>query len=126
MIPKIILFNYKDYNVVNKVTNCGNARHVSSKTVTKITDGACTPLQTRHLRLHKEQYQLQKYVAYRVGSFFGYTLTGKGCANSEECKALEDAGKAKCCQTDLCNGAEGVKLSLLIMLVPLISSILFL
>ncbi|KAL7864064.1 hypothetical protein AOLI_G00154840 [Acnodon oligacanthus] len=56
----------------------------------------------------------------------------KGCASRSLCTAgvatLQTAGvtgSVSCCEGDLCNGAEGVKLSLLIMLVPLISSILF-
>ncbi|KAI4900106.1 hypothetical protein NFI96_027545, partial [Prochilodus magdalenae] len=57
-----------------------------------------------------------------TGDINGQKFTAKGCIT----KALCVETKAKCCQTDLCNGAEGVKLSLLIMLVPLVSSILFL
>ncbi|XP_036447445.1 extracellular matrix protein A-like isoform X2 [Colossoma macropomum] len=47
--------------------------------------------------------------------------TEKGCSTKTEC----DKTGSVCCDHDLCNSAEGVKLSLLIMLVPLISSILF-
>ncbi|KAI4900108.1 hypothetical protein NFI96_027547, partial [Prochilodus magdalenae] len=47
----------------------------------------------------------------------------KGCVPKAACDAGVSTGLMKCCQTDLCNGAEGVTLSLLIMLVPLISSI---
>ncbi|XP_036448316.1 phospholipase A2 inhibitor and Ly6/PLAUR domain-containing protein-like [Colossoma macropomum] len=56
----------------------------------------------------------------------------KGCASRSLCTAgvstLQAAGvtgSLSCCEGNLCNSAEGVKLSLLIMLVPLISSILF-
>ncbi|XP_036420347.1 weak toxin CM-3-like [Colossoma macropomum] len=49
------------------------------------------------------------------------TIT-KGCTTQAKC---EENKSMKCCATDLCNSAEGVKLSLLITLVPLISSILF-
>ncbi|XP_017537027.1 urokinase plasminogen activator surface receptor-like [Pygocentrus nattereri] len=56
----------------------------------------------------------------------------KGCASSKLCTAGVSAlqiagvtGSVSCCEGNLCNSAEGVKLSLLIMLVPLISSILF-
>ncbi|KAL6483692.1 hypothetical protein MHYP_G00085640 [Metynnis hypsauchen] len=52
----------------------------------------------------------------------------KGCASRSFCTAgvstLQTAGvtgSVSCCEGDLCNGAEGVKLSLLIMLVPLVS-----
>ncbi|XP_036448199.1 prostate stem cell antigen-like [Colossoma macropomum] len=47
--------------------------------------------------------------------------TVKGCSPKTEC---DKTGRV-CCDTDLCNSAEVVKLSLLIMLVPLIPSILF-
>ncbi|KAL6483667.1 hypothetical protein MHYP_G00085390 [Metynnis hypsauchen] len=49
----------------------------------------------------------------------------KGCVPKATCDAGKSTGLMKCCGTDLCNSAEGVKLSLLIMLVPLIPSILF-
>ncbi|XP_036448127.1 uncharacterized protein LOC118822905 [Colossoma macropomum] len=62
----------------------------------------------------------------------GVQVTMKGCASRGFCTAhpsdIEEAGIAgdvSCCEGDLCNSAERVKLSLLIMLVPLISSILF-
>ncbi|KAL7859161.1 hypothetical protein SRHO_G00143080 [Serrasalmus rhombeus] len=55
----------------------------------------------------------------------GQKGTVKGCVPKATCDAGKATGLMKCCDTDLCNGAEGVKLSLLIMLVPLISSILF-
>ncbi|XP_036420348.1 prostate stem cell antigen-like [Colossoma macropomum] len=47
------------------------------------------------------------------------TIT-KGCTTQAKC---EENKSMKCCATDLCNSAEGVKLSLLIMLVPLISTL---
>ncbi|KAL7864079.1 hypothetical protein AOLI_G00154990 [Acnodon oligacanthus] len=52
----------------------------------------------------------------------GLKGTVKGCVPKAVCDATV---LMKCCDTDLCNSAEGVKLSLLIMLVPLISSTLF-
>ncbi|XP_036448056.1 prostate stem cell antigen-like [Colossoma macropomum] len=57
-------------------------------------------------------------------SVLGFTLSGKGCATKNLCEGAEVTGMLTCCDTDLCNSAEQVKLSLLIMLVPLISSIL--
>ncbi|KAL7864078.1 hypothetical protein AOLI_G00155000 [Acnodon oligacanthus] len=48
-------------------------------------------------------------------------LSEKKCATRDDC----DGNQKICCDTDLCNSAEGVKLSLLIMLVPLIFSTLF-
>ncbi|XP_017578505.1 prostate stem cell antigen [Pygocentrus nattereri] len=60
-----------------------------------------------------------------TASVMSLGLSGKGCTTSLVCKAAEATGKVKCCEGDLCNGAEGVKLSLLIMLVPLLFSILF-
>ncbi|KAL6483668.1 hypothetical protein MHYP_G00085400 [Metynnis hypsauchen] len=44
----------------------------------------------------------------------------KGCTTKAECNINKSM---KCCDTNLCNNAEGVKLSLLIMLVPLISTL---
>ncbi|XP_036448327.1 ly-6/neurotoxin-like protein 1 [Colossoma macropomum] len=62
----------------------------------------------------------------------GAQMKMKGCASRSFCtadassmKATGVTGSVTCCEGNLCNGAEGVKLSLLIMLVPLISSILF-
>uniref|UniRef100_A0A3B4D155 UPAR/Ly6 domain-containing protein n=1 Tax=Pygocentrus nattereri TaxID=42514 RepID=A0A3B4D155_PYGNA len=59
-------------------------------------------------------------------------VTGKGCvsrslctADSSSMKAAGVTGSVSCCEGDLCNTAEGVKLSLLIMVAPLISSTLF-
>ncbi|KAL7864063.1 hypothetical protein AOLI_G00154830 [Acnodon oligacanthus] len=56
----------------------------------------------------------------------------KGCVSRSFCTAgatnMQMAGitgDLTCCDRNLCNSAEGVKLSLLIMLVPLISSTLF-
>ncbi|KAI4885148.1 hypothetical protein NFI96_009664 [Prochilodus magdalenae] len=54
----------------------------------------------------------------------GQKVIAKGCTTKAICDAAAVTGLTKCCQTDLCNGAAGVKLSFL--LVPLISSILFL
>ncbi|KAL6483672.1 hypothetical protein MHYP_G00085440 [Metynnis hypsauchen] len=48
-------------------------------------------------------------------------LPEKKCATITEC--IENL--KMCCGTDLCNSAEGIKLSLLTMLVPLISSVFF-
>ncbi|KAI4879885.1 hypothetical protein NFI96_022662 [Prochilodus magdalenae] len=59
-----------------------------------------------------------------VANILGEKIQASGCVTKETCDLAKSM--ASCCQTDLCNGAEGVKLSLLIMLVPLISSILFL
>ncbi|XP_036448331.1 toxin 3FTx-Psa1-like [Colossoma macropomum] len=58
-------------------------------------------------------------------SVFGFRLTGKGCSTKADCEVQDAAGKISCCKTDLCNSAEGVKLSLLMMLGPLIFSVLF-
>ncbi|XP_036447935.1 prostate stem cell antigen-like [Colossoma macropomum] len=58
-------------------------------------------------------------------STVGVEVTEKGCANKTMCDEAASSWMPTCCNTDLCNSAEGVKLSLLIMLVPLISSILF-
>ncbi|XP_036448315.1 urokinase plasminogen activator surface receptor-like [Colossoma macropomum] len=62
----------------------------------------------------------------------GAQMKMKGCASRSYCsadlsrtKAAGISGSLSCCEGNLCNSAEGVKLSLLIMLVPLISSILF-
>ncbi|KAL7864060.1 hypothetical protein AOLI_G00154800 [Acnodon oligacanthus] len=40
-------------------------------------------------------------------------------------KATGISGRVSCCEGNLCNSAEGVKLGLLNLLVPLISSMLF-
>ncbi|KAL7864067.1 hypothetical protein AOLI_G00154870 [Acnodon oligacanthus] len=58
-------------------------------------------------------------------SAFGQTIKIKGCATNSMCFSPQPAMKMNCCKGNLCNSAEGVKLSLLIMLVPLISSTLF-
>ncbi|KAL6483665.1 hypothetical protein MHYP_G00085370 [Metynnis hypsauchen] len=51
------------------------------------------------------------------------THTIKGCSTKDAC---DKTGKdIVCCKGNLCNSAEGVKLSLLIMLVPLMPSFLF-
>ncbi|KAL6483695.1 hypothetical protein MHYP_G00085670 [Metynnis hypsauchen] len=62
----------------------------------------------------------------------GAEVKTKGCASRIFCsadlssiKATGFSGSMSCCEGDLCNSAEGVKLSLLIMLVPLIFSTLF-
>ncbi|XP_036418611.1 ly6/PLAUR domain-containing protein 3-like [Colossoma macropomum] len=62
----------------------------------------------------------------------GVQVTMKGCASRSLCTADASSmqaagitGSVSCCEGNLCNSAEGVKLSLLIMLVPLISSVLF-
>ncbi|KAL7859155.1 hypothetical protein SRHO_G00143020 [Serrasalmus rhombeus] len=67
-----------------------------------------------------------------TGTVAGAQVTVKGCVSRSLCTAdianLQAAGingSVSCCEGNLCNSAEGVKLSLLIMLVPLISSILF-
>ncbi|XP_036448317.1 urokinase plasminogen activator surface receptor-like [Colossoma macropomum] len=59
-------------------------------------------------------------------------VTAKGCVSKSLCttdtsnlQAVGVTGSVTCCEGNLCNSAEGVKLSLLIMLVPLLSSILF-
>ncbi|KAL7859156.1 hypothetical protein SRHO_G00143030 [Serrasalmus rhombeus] len=59
-------------------------------------------------------------------------VTAKGCVSRSLCtvdsssmKAAGVTGSVSCCEGDLCNTAEGVKLSLLIMVAPLISSTLF-
>ncbi|KAL7859154.1 hypothetical protein SRHO_G00143010 [Serrasalmus rhombeus] len=69
-------------------------------------------------------------VSIRVTS--GVQLKMKGCMSRSLCtmdkwspQTTEVIEDVSCCEGDLCNGAEGVKLSLLIMLVPLIFSILF-
>uniref|UniRef100_A0A3B4EG88 UPAR/Ly6 domain-containing protein n=1 Tax=Pygocentrus nattereri TaxID=42514 RepID=A0A3B4EG88_PYGNA len=69
-------------------------------------------------------------VSIRVTS--GVQLKLKGCMSRSLCtmdkwnpQTTEVIEHVSCCEGDLCNGAEGVKLSLLIMLVPLIFSILF-
>ncbi|KAL7859152.1 hypothetical protein SRHO_G00142990 [Serrasalmus rhombeus] len=58
----------------------------------------------------------------------GSKVTAKGCVSKSFCtvdssnfQAVGVTGSMSCCQGNLCNSAEGVKLSLLIMLVPLIS-----
>ncbi|KAL6483685.1 hypothetical protein MHYP_G00085570 [Metynnis hypsauchen] len=62
----------------------------------------------------------------------GVQVAVKGCVSRNLCTAEESSmqaagitGSVSCCEGNLCNGAEGVKLSLLIMLVPLIFSTLF-
>ncbi|KAL6483690.1 hypothetical protein MHYP_G00085620 [Metynnis hypsauchen] len=62
----------------------------------------------------------------------GVQVALKGCASRSLCstditnlQAAGITGSVSCCNGNLCNSAEGVKLGLLIMLVPLISSILF-
>ncbi|XP_036418612.1 ly6/PLAUR domain-containing protein 3-like [Colossoma macropomum] len=62
----------------------------------------------------------------------GVEVKVKGCASRSLCTAdassMQTAGvtgSVSCCEGNLCNSAEGVKLSLLIMLAHLISSILF-
>ncbi|KAL7864093.1 hypothetical protein AOLI_G00155130 [Acnodon oligacanthus] len=52
-------------------------------------------------------------------------LTRRSCATNEYCAQPDAAERLSCCHQDLCNSTEGVKRSLLIMLVPLISSLLF-
>ncbi|XP_066529329.1 lymphocyte antigen 6C1-like [Hoplias malabaricus] len=49
--------------------------------------------------------------------------TGKGCVDTTVCNAI---GQAYCCSSDLCNSAEGVYWSLMMILAPLLSFILFL
>ncbi|XP_037397079.1 urokinase plasminogen activator surface receptor-like [Pygocentrus nattereri] len=56
-------------------------------------------------------------------TFFVLTHTVKGCSTKTQCE--ETGTDAVCCEENLCNSAEGVKLRLFIMLAPLISSILF-
>ncbi|XP_017537052.2 phospholipase A2 inhibitor and Ly6/PLAUR domain-containing protein-like isoform X1 [Pygocentrus nattereri] len=58
----------------------------------------------------------------------GSKVTVKGCVSRSFCtvdtsilQATGVTGSVSCCEGNLCNSAEGVKLSLLIMLVPLIS-----
>ncbi|KAL6483691.1 hypothetical protein MHYP_G00085630 [Metynnis hypsauchen] len=70
-------------------------------------------------------------ISTRVNSG-GAQVKMKGCASRSFCTtdkwSLQTAGVTEdvsCCEGDLCNGAEGLKLSLIIMLVPLISSMLF-
>ena len=50
MIPRIIIFGYKDYAVVNKkwIATCKTGGK-------KITDGGATSNSVRHLKLHKER-----------------------------------------------------------------------
>uniref|UniRef100_A0A3B1IXS7 Urokinase plasminogen activator surface receptor-like n=1 Tax=Astyanax mexicanus TaxID=7994 RepID=A0A3B1IXS7_ASTMX len=61
----------------------------------------------------------------------GVRMTVKGCASRSYCVspassilAAGISGGVSCCNSDLCNGAEGVNLSLLLLLGPLLSSIL--
>ncbi|XP_066528936.1 phospholipase A2 inhibitor gamma subunit B-like [Hoplias malabaricus] len=63
----------------------------------------------------------------------GVQMGMKGCATRSICNAptgsMQTAGisgDVSCCSGNLCNGAEGVKISLLFVLVPLLSSFLFL
>ncbi|XP_066528935.1 phospholipase A2 inhibitor gamma subunit B-like [Hoplias malabaricus] len=63
----------------------------------------------------------------------GVQVKMKGCATRSICNAptgsMQTAGISgdlSCCSGNLCNGAEGVKISLLFVLVPLLSSFLFL
>ncbi|MCI4387818.1 hypothetical protein PGIGA_G00078430 [Pangasianodon gigas] len=54
----------------------------------------------------------------------------KTCATKQFCDASQSlAGivleNVKCCQENLCNGAESFTLSFLLMFIPLLSSILF-
>ncbi|XP_072552242.1 ly6/PLAUR domain-containing protein 3-like [Salminus brasiliensis] len=63
----------------------------------------------------------------------GVKMTMKGCTSRSLCtagasniQAAGISGSMSCCEGNLCNGVEGVKLSLLILLGPLLSSILFL
>ncbi|XP_072552241.1 urokinase plasminogen activator surface receptor-like [Salminus brasiliensis] len=63
----------------------------------------------------------------------GVKMTVKGCASKSYCVspastilATGITGGVSCCEGNLCNEAEGVKLSLVIILGPLLSSILFL
>ncbi|KAL7864065.1 hypothetical protein AOLI_G00154850 [Acnodon oligacanthus] len=62
----------------------------------------------------------------------GVQVAMKGCVSRNFCtgdaSSMEAAGitgSVSCCEGNLCNSAEGVKLSLLIMLTPLIFSTLF-
>ncbi|XP_017542708.1 urokinase plasminogen activator surface receptor-like [Pygocentrus nattereri] len=62
----------------------------------------------------------------------GVKMTMRGCVSRSLCVGdttnIEEAGitgDVRCCEGNLCNRAAGVKLSLLIMLVSLLSSILF-
>ncbi|KAL6483732.1 hypothetical protein MHYP_G00086040 [Metynnis hypsauchen] len=62
----------------------------------------------------------------------GVKMTMRGCVSRSLCAGdtsnIEEAGitgDVRCCEGNLCNSAAGVKLSLLILLVSLLSSILF-
>ncbi|KAI4891498.1 hypothetical protein NFI96_009937 [Prochilodus magdalenae] len=59
------------------------------------------------------------------GKLFGLTITAKGCTTSALCTAGAATGKMTCCEKNMCNSAEGVKMSLLMALLCLISSTLF-
>ncbi|KAL7859160.1 hypothetical protein SRHO_G00143070 [Serrasalmus rhombeus] len=58
-------------------------------------------------------------------SYVRQEKTRQSCTTREYCAQPDAAEMMSCCYQDLCNNTERVKLSLLIMLVPLISSILF-
>ncbi|GAA6074609.1 prostate stem cell antigen precursor-like [Tachysurus ichikawai] len=62
----------------------------------------------------------------------GNTISMKGCVSKSFCDAAKEQSisgigvtKFQCCEGNLCNGAEIITLSFLLMIVPLISSILF-
>ncbi|KAF4078463.1 hypothetical protein AMELA_G00199490 [Ameiurus melas] len=67
-------------------------------------------------------------------TFLGKSFTMKTCATKQLCETAQSAqsllpgatiGNVKCCQGNLCNGAESFTLSFLLMFVPLLSSVLF-
>ncbi|KAK3547196.1 hypothetical protein QTP86_017565 [Hemibagrus guttatus] len=59
-------------------------------------------------------------------------ITLKACASKEVCDMAQSpfpgltVENVKCCQTNLCNGAESFTQSFLLMFIPLLSSLLFL
>nr|XP_046223416.1 uncharacterized protein LOC124046739 [Oncorhynchus gorbuscha] len=94
MIPKIIIFGYTDYTVVNK------KRIATCKTCgKKITDGGATTSNfVRHLKLHKErfeQYQMNKSVTSEPQqspiSQFMETRVGQYSMNHTQQKAINNA-----------------------------------
>ncbi|KAF4078472.1 hypothetical protein AMELA_G00199470 [Ameiurus melas] len=64
-------------------------------------------------------------------TFLGKSFTLKSCATKQLCDAAQSLlpgatiGNVKCCQGNLCNGAESFTLSFLLMFVPLLSFVLF-
>ncbi|KAI4877764.1 hypothetical protein NFI96_028382 [Prochilodus magdalenae] len=89
-------------------------------------NGTCTDTQTSCTDQCASKTHFMNYATEA-----GTPVTMKGCASESVCNAIKSSiwGRKNltiiemsCCKGNMCNSAAGVKLSLLIMLVPLLSS----